>query len=80
MADRRKRDLIRLLHAVAEPCGAGVAIETSGSGHWRCTFTIADRHAYIITSRTPRCPFAHQNVKADARRTLRHLAEAGVMP
>jgi hypothetical protein len=79
MADRRVRDLRRLLETVAEPCGAAVAIEVTGGCHWRCTFTIGSRHAFIFTSRTPSDWRASRKVTAVARRTLRSLTTSEVM-
>jgi hypothetical protein len=76
MTDRRIRDLRRLLETEAAVFGAIVAIETCGSGHLRCTFTVGVRAAFITASRSPSDPHTSRHVRADARRTLRHLVEA----
>jgi hypothetical protein len=79
MASRRLRDLRRLLEAEAQPYGATVALEVTGGCHWRCTFTLGSQHAFFFASRTPSDRHAHRLVKADARRTLRYLANSEVM-
>jgi hypothetical protein len=79
MADRRFRDLRRLLDTLADPYGAAVIIEKTGGSHWRCTFTLGARHAFIIASFSPSDRNASRHVTADARRTLRHLANTEVM-
>jgi hypothetical protein len=79
MADRRIRDLRRLLEAEAQPFGANLAIETTGGCHWRCIFTLGSQRAFIIASRSSSDRREHRHVRADARRTLRHLANTDVM-
>jgi hypothetical protein len=73
MADRRIRDLRRLLEAVAEPYGATVAIERTTDGHLRSTFVAGPHSVFIITSFSPSDQRARWNVTADARRALKHM-------
>jgi hypothetical protein len=74
MADRRIRDLRRLLQAVAEPYGATVAIERANGGHLRSTFVRGPHSIFIISSFSPGDRRARWNVTADARRALKHMA------
>jgi hypothetical protein len=73
MADRRIRDLRRLLQTVAEPYGATVLIEQTRRGHLRGTFAIGTRRAFIITGLSPSDRRISRHVEATARRTLREL-------
>jgi hypothetical protein len=74
MANRRIRDLRRLLETVAEPFGATVLIEHTRGSHLRGTFVVGTRQAFIITSFTPSDRRVRYRVQTDARRTLRSLA------
>jgi hypothetical protein len=73
MADRRLRDLRRLLETVAAPYGASVIIESTRGGHLRSTFAIGARHAFIITSATPSDWRATRKVERDAHHVLRDM-------
>jgi hypothetical protein len=73
MAERRIRDLRRLLEAVAEPYGATVLIEHTRGGHLRGTFVIGTRRAFIITGLSPSDRRVGRHIEATARRTLREL-------
>jgi hypothetical protein len=75
MADRRIRDLRRLLETIAEPYGASVLIEQTHGGHLRGTFTMGAQQAFIITGSSPSDWRVARKVKAAARRTLRELAD-----
>ena len=76
MADRRIRDLRRLLETVAEPYGATVLVEYTRGSHLRSTFTVGARQRFIITSLSPSDRRVGRQIEADARRTLRELAGA----
>jgi hypothetical protein len=73
MADRRIRDLRRLLQAVAEAYGAAVVVEQTRGNHLRGTFVVGNRQAFIVASWWPH---ASRQVEADARRKLRELMGA----
>jgi hypothetical protein len=74
MADRRIRDLRRLLQTVAEAYGAAVVVKHTRGNHLRGTFTLGARQRFIIISSSSSDPNVSRHVKADARRTLRSLA------
>jgi hypothetical protein len=73
MADRRIRDLRRLLQTVAEPYGAAVVVEHTRGNHLRGVFTIGTRQTSIITAHTPSDWRVSRKVQSDARRKLRAL-------
>lgn len=75
MADRRIRDLRRLLESLAEPYRAAVVVEHTRGNHLRGTFTMGAQQAFIITGFSPSDWRVARKVKAAARRTLRELAD-----
>jgi hypothetical protein len=73
MVDRRLRDLRRLLAHEAAPFGAAVKIEQTKRSHFRASFSVDEREAFIVTAFSPSdWRFARQ-VRASARRVLRGL-------
>ncbi len=72
---RRHRDLLRLLRGIAAPYGAGITIEQTNGNHWRATFTVGTRSAFVITGSTTRDWRERQEVRAMARRVLRELTQ-----
>jgi hypothetical protein len=72
MADKRIRDLRRLLEDVAEPFGATVILDWTGK-HAHVTFIVGVRQAVFVTSKTPSDWRASRNIETDARRILRQL-------
>jgi hypothetical protein len=70
---RRERDLKRRLLALAEPIGAAVVIEPTGSNHFRAVFTRGAEHIVVTLANTPSDYRAGKNQTADVRRKLREL-------
>jgi hypothetical protein len=75
LCNRRTRDLKRSLTAIAQPFGAAVTIELTGSGHIRAIIVLGDTTLSIVTAATPSDWRSQRNLEAFARRKLRALTE-----